>query len=97
MNVSLTPELERRVRDLVDSGLYASASEVVRSALRQMPELVSMREQLLDEMTLEAIREADRGLIREMTPEVWDEIVAESDRMLAENEPIPWYITGEEP
>jgi antitoxin ParD1/3/4 len=34
MNVSLTPELERLVNDKVASGLYTSASEVVREALR---------------------------------------------------------------
>ena len=34
MNVSLTPSLERFVREKVDSGLYNSASEVVREALR---------------------------------------------------------------
>ena len=34
MNVSLTPELERRVGERVDAGLYTSASEVVREALR---------------------------------------------------------------
>lgn len=34
MNVSLTSELERYVREKVDSGLYNSASEVVREALR---------------------------------------------------------------
>ncbi len=34
MNVSLTGELERFIADKVDSGLYSSASEVVREALR---------------------------------------------------------------
>ena len=34
MNVSLTPELERLVEEKVLSGSYASASEVVREALR---------------------------------------------------------------
>lgn len=34
MNVSLTPDLERFVREKVESGLYNSASEVVRQALR---------------------------------------------------------------
>ncbi len=33
MNVSLTPELERRVEDRVQSGMYGSASEVIREAL----------------------------------------------------------------
>lgn len=34
MNVSLTPELEKFVREKVASGLYNNASEVVREALR---------------------------------------------------------------
>ena len=34
MHVSLTPELERAVRDKVASGLYNNASEVIREALR---------------------------------------------------------------
>ncbi|MBU0751100.1 MAG: type II toxin-antitoxin system ParD family antitoxin [Gammaproteobacteria bacterium] len=34
MNVSLPPELENRVRQHVESGLYSSASEVIREALR---------------------------------------------------------------
>lgn len=34
MNVSLTPELEKLVNDRVKSGLYNSASEVVRESLR---------------------------------------------------------------
>lgn len=34
MNVSLTPELERRIEERVASGLYGSASEVMREALR---------------------------------------------------------------
>jgi antitoxin ParD1/3/4 len=36
MNVSLTPDLENLIRDKLDTGLYASASEVVREALRLM-------------------------------------------------------------
>jgi antitoxin ParD1/3/4 len=34
MNISLTPELERRISEKVASGLYTTASEVVREALR---------------------------------------------------------------
>lgn len=34
MNISLTPELERAVKEKVDSGLYNNASEVIREALR---------------------------------------------------------------
>ena len=38
MNVSFTPELENLVNDKVKSGLYNSASEVVREALRLLKE-----------------------------------------------------------
>jgi antitoxin ParD1/3/4 len=34
MNISLTPQLEKLVSDRVKSGLYTSASEVIREALR---------------------------------------------------------------
>jgi antitoxin ParD1/3/4 len=36
MNVNLTPQLENMVRQKVASGLYNSASEVIREALRVM-------------------------------------------------------------
>ena len=38
MNVNLTSQLEELVRSKVASGLYTSASEVVREALRLMDE-----------------------------------------------------------
>lgn len=38
MNVSLTPELERLVNDKVATGLYRTASEVVREGLRLLKE-----------------------------------------------------------
>lgn len=36
MHISLTEELERRVKDKVKSGMYNNASEVIRDALRFM-------------------------------------------------------------
>jgi len=46
MNVSLTPQLEKMVAERVESGRYASASEVIREALRLLEErdhLASLR------------------------------------------------------
>ncbi len=38
MNISLTPQLEELVKKKVASGLYGSASEVLREALRLLEE-----------------------------------------------------------
>ena len=58
MNVSLTPVLEKMVQAKVASGLYNSASEVVREALRLLVEHERMQQ-----AKLEALREeVDIGL-----------------------------------
>ncbi len=38
MNVSLTPQLEQYVQRKLDTGLYTSASEVIRDGLRLLQE-----------------------------------------------------------
>lgn len=43
MNINLTPQLEEMIRQKVDSGMYNSASEVVRDALRLMDEKDRLR------------------------------------------------------
>ena len=68
MNVSLTPELEQLVNDKVKSGLYNSASEVVREALRLLKEQDALKAYRLEELRREiavGIAQADRG---EMAP-----------------------------
>ena len=64
MNVSLTPELERLVQEKVESGLYNSASEVVREALRLLRERDEVQRMRLEELRREiqiGIDQADRG------------------------------------
>ncbi|MBE8167428.1 MAG: type II toxin-antitoxin system ParD family antitoxin [Shewanella sp.] len=53
MHVSLTPELESRVKSKVESGLYNNASEVVREALRFM----DLHEDWINELKLSKLRE----------------------------------------
>lgn len=64
MNVSLTPELEKLVNDRVRSGMYSSASEVVREALRLLKEQEGIRRQKLKELRREiqiGIDQIERG------------------------------------
>jgi len=50
MHISLTPELERQVKQKVESGLYNNASEVVRESLRLMLERDAMLQRLKAEI-----------------------------------------------
>ncbi len=64
MNISLTPELESFVAEQLQSGLYKSASEVIREALRShirnsMEEkldfrIAAARQQVVEGLTIEA-------------------------------------------
>ena len=50
MNVSLTPELEKYVSEKVESGLYHSASEVIREGLRLLKDQDALRKVRLYEV-----------------------------------------------
>lgn len=56
MNVSLTPELESLVNKKVKTGLYNSASEVVREALRLLEEQDLIREIRRKELRKEILK-----------------------------------------
>ena len=68
MNVSLTPTLEKFVEKEVDSGLYQTASEVIRAGLRRLQEDKELRQRkvprTIDELEsdlLESVNRLDRG------------------------------------
>jgi antitoxin ParD1/3/4 len=67
MNVNLTPQLEELVRSKVSSGMYRSASEVVREALRLMDEQDRLRQAKLDELRRDVRLGLDSG-----KSEQWD-------------------------
>ena len=64
LNVSLTPELEQFVQSRVASGIYQTASEVIREGLRLLEERERTRETALEELRAKirrGIEQADRG------------------------------------
>ena len=65
MNISLTPHLEEVVKGKVESGLYTSASEVMREALRLLEERDRLRELRLEELRREIQKGIESG---EATP-----------------------------
>ena len=81
MNVSLTPQLENLVRQKVDSGLYASASEVVRASLRLLEE----RDKHLDALRQDIRDGTSSGSSAPLDIEA---IKAEGRRRLGQGQPI---------
>ncbi|MCA1793047.1 MAG: type II toxin-antitoxin system ParD family antitoxin [Desulfobacteraceae bacterium] len=78
MHISLTPELETKVKQKVASGFYNNASEVIRDALR----FWEKNEELIQYMKLERLRKrlligADQAKQGEFVEQSVNEIVSE--------------------
>jgi antitoxin ParD1/3/4 len=61
MNVNLTPQLEKLVRQKVSAGRYNSASEVVREALRLMETEDQLRSMRLEQSRQDIREGLDSG------------------------------------
>jgi antitoxin ParD1/3/4 len=86
MNVSLTPELEQYVSGKVRSGLYHSASEVIREGLRLLKEKDEIYQRKLEDLRREiqiGIDQADRGEISTFDEGIVEEIKAQGRKRLA--------------
>jgi len=70
MNINLTPELEELVRQRVASGLYNSASEVVREALRLMKAQDQLRAAKLEQLRWDIREGLESGPAGELDIEV---------------------------
>ncbi|MDO8437560.1 MAG: type II toxin-antitoxin system ParD family antitoxin [Nitrosomonadaceae bacterium] len=69
MNVSLPPELEARVRQRVESGMYGSASEVIREALRLFEAYEQVKTAKLDSLRQDiakGLNDVKNGRVKEV-------------------------------
>ncbi len=84
MNVSLTPDLERFTKALVEGGRYNSASEVVRSGLRLLEErearVADLRRLIADGLGSGAPVSVTREQMREAMGERMDALRIEAER-----------------
>jgi putative addiction module CopG family antidote len=86
MSIQLTPDQERRVQSLVDSGVYTSTQDVVDAALAAVEQATrgfeGSREEL-EELLLEGL---DSGEPVEVDESFWNRLRAEADGMVAEHQ-----------
>lgn len=83
MNVSLTKELENFVSELVASGIYYSASEVVRDGLWLLKEQEALRKIRVEELKAEIMRGFEQSQNGESKPLDIEAIQIEGEKILA--------------
>lgn len=73
MEISLTPESDAFVKRLVDSGAYATRTDVVEAALRLLERETNVVELLRGQM-IEARKEIDRGEAIRESATFWEDL-----------------------
>lgn len=88
MSLTLTPEIEAKIRERVDSGRYGDAAYVISAALRLLEE--RERSEHLNTLLAVGLEQAQRGELVEFTPEWAAEIDRRVDEMILRGEkPAP--------
>ena len=87
MQVQLDPRFETMIREKVDSGEYADASDVVTDALRLM-EAHDRRAQELRADVAEGFAQVERGESVELTPERMDLIMERARENSRRGKPV---------
>jgi antitoxin ParD1/3/4 len=86
MNVSIGSELERFIQEKIDSGLYQSASEVVREALRLLHERDQLKQTRLDtlrNLAVVGVDDADHGRVQQFDEAAVERIKTKGRRKLS--------------
>jgi antitoxin ParD1/3/4 len=83
MNITLGKEFERRITQRVESGLYTSASEVIRDSLRLLFDkdvLKERQQELLQQEVIKGFRQLEQGEYTELgVDELFKKAVKESN------------------
>ncbi len=85
MNISLTKEFENYVALKVESGMYHSASEVIRDGLRLMKERDELHQSRLSELRTAiavGVDQADRGHVQPFNEEITTRVKARGRKRL---------------
>ena len=83
MNISLTPELEELISKKVESGMYHSASEVIREGLRLLRDQDLLKEMKLRQLKSDIEEGLDDARNNRTSPLDTDAIKKEGQKRLA--------------
>jgi putative addiction module CopG family antidote len=85
MSVTLTPQVERLIEQMLATGRYADAGDAIERAVRLLEE--RERRQRIKTSVAEGFAAIRRGEGVELTPELWEEIERDADE--AERRGLP--------
>ena len=95
MNITLDPDLEKLVQQKVESGVYQDATEMVTEAIRLLVERDDRQGvKSLDQLLAEGQASINRGEVRELTPQLWDDLMEEGRKLSESGAPIQPHISG---
>lgn len=76
MSVTLTPNVEERIRHLIETGQYPDINAVLLDALQLLEERNEARVLRLRELVRSGFESGDSV---ELTPDLWDQLVREAE------------------
>jgi antitoxin ParD1/3/4 len=84
MNITLSPRFEAMIRERIERGDYADAADVVEEALLRMEQEDQAKLERLRAALQLGLDDVEAGRVREYTPEVRAEILANARRKVRE-------------
>jgi antitoxin ParD1/3/4 len=90
MNIYLGEHFDTFIREQVETGRYANASEVVREALRVLEDQIKL--QNLRRLIAEAEEDIANGDTFEWSSELMEEILKEAEEADRMGRPIPQHV-----
>jgi len=86
MNISLTPEMDEWIARKIKSGMYKSASELIREGLRLLQAREELRAKMAEDLRSEllvGVKQLDAGKSREFDKRTLDKIKNDARKNVA--------------
>ncbi len=90
MRIQLAPSIEAKINERIELGTYPDADTVVEEALQLLE--ARDRKATLRELLQEALDQASRGEVIEMTPDFWPSIMRETKEANRRGDPIADHV-----
>ncbi len=88
MQIVLPNEIKSFVEREVASGRYADEQQVIVEALRRLADDEEMETMTVAEAVVESVTQIERGDVRELTDDVFDELLKQSETDAMQGAPV---------